>query len=241
MDLDETRLYLLDIEGTICPISFVKETLYGYTLKALHRIATTKWDDPEFANVRNDFPPFAKENPEALCAHVTELQKNDVKIAYLKNLQGYVWRSGYESGEIVTPLFPDVVYRLEEMVYGGKKLAIFSSGSVGAQKLFFKYVKITEQDGSEIVKDIGSYFVGFFDTVNAGPKTEPKSYERIAEQLGFRTTQIAFVTDSKKEVSAASDAGMTAFLIDRPGNPPLEPNDHMQYRIIKDLNGIDIL
>jgi len=72
-----------------------------------------------------------------------------VKDSALKKLQGLLWRDGYESGEVVTPLFSDVVPVLKEWHRGGVKLAIFSSGSVEAQRLFFKYVGI----GPEPVRD----------------------------------------------------------------------------------------
>lgn len=70
-----------------------------------------------------------------------DLTKRDVKIAYHKNLQGYLWENGYESGAYSTPLFDDVVPQLLLWKQEGKEVAIYSSGSVFAQKLLMQHVR----------------------------------------------------------------------------------------------------
>jgi len=57
-------------------------------------------------------------------------------------LSGKLWKQGYSSGEITTPLYPDVLPALETWLAIPKTLAIFSSGSVEAQLNFFKYIDI---------------------------------------------------------------------------------------------------
>lgn len=155
-----------------------------------------------------------------------------MKIAYLKNLQGYLWQTGYEEGAYTTSLFPDVVPKLKEWKAAGLNVAIYSSGSVFAQKLLFGHVKVADPatgekrardeddhqnvapptkklakssevgDTSEPLQDFSSEAEGktsssvridvedlqylisdWFDTTNAGPKTETKSYETIANNL----------------------------------------------------------
>ncbi|KAI7115577.1 hypothetical protein KC352_g34303, partial [Hortaea werneckii] len=81
---------LLDIEGTICPISFVKDTLFPYAIKALPDVLARKWDDADFKPYKDAFPAEHRTSPAALQAHVEDLTRRDVKIAYLKNLQGYL-------------------------------------------------------------------------------------------------------------------------------------------------------
>lgn len=61
---------------------------FPYAIEALPEVLRRKWDDPEFVRYREEFPPGAREAPEALEEHVRELTARDVKIAYLKNLQG---------------------------------------------------------------------------------------------------------------------------------------------------------
>jgi hypothetical protein len=51
-------------------------------------VLANKWDDPTFISYRDAFPETARSSPEAFEAHVKDLTQRDVKIAYLKNLQG---------------------------------------------------------------------------------------------------------------------------------------------------------
>ena len=215
---------------------------FPYALKALPEVLKAKWDDEDFKPYRDAFPDDAKSSPEALQAHVEDLTKRDVKIAYHKNLQGYLWEHGYETGEYTTPLYADVAPRLKQWKDNGYELAIYSSGSVFAQKLLFGHVKSitagagtkrrrvdvangnedaaepptkrravtseTEQkagsavDDSEIpedksssdeerkgsedesnIDDLQHLITDWFDTTNAGPKTDASSYMKIADAM----------------------------------------------------------
>lgn len=70
-----------------------------------------------------------------------DLTLRDVKVAYLKNLQGFLWEDGYQSGAYATNLFADVVPQLRQWKqHEGLSLAIYSSGSIFAQKLLFGHV-----------------------------------------------------------------------------------------------------
>lgn len=100
----------------------------------------------------------------------------------MKNLQGYIWEDGYKTGAYSTPLFPDVAPKLQEWKDAGKNLAIYSSGSVFAQKLLFQHV--LSEGGN--VEDRTGLIDGWFDTVNAGLKTEAASYRKIVAALGVR-------------------------------------------------------
>lgn len=63
-------------------------TQFPYALKALPSVLAEKWDDPDFKPYRDAFPEETHKSPEALEAHVKDLTERDVKVAYLKNLQG---------------------------------------------------------------------------------------------------------------------------------------------------------
>ncbi|KAK4580168.1 enolase-phosphatase E1 [Recurvomyces mirabilis] len=105
-------------------------------------VLATKWDNTSFKPYRDAFPDEYRSSPTALQAHVEDLTKRDVKVAYLKNLQGYLWEDGYKSGAYSTPLFLDVAPRLKAWKDDGVRLAIYSSGSVFAQKLLFQHVSV---------------------------------------------------------------------------------------------------
>jgi len=86
----------------------------------------------------------------------------------------------------------------------GLALAIYSSGSVAAQKLLLQYARAGGGgDGkNQEVEDLRPLFAGrYFDTVNAGLKTQSGSYVKIAEALGLASGQfgrVAFFSDNVK-------------------------------------------
>lgn len=68
-----------------------------------------------------------------------------------------------------------------------------------AQLQFFSYV----QDGQS-TRDIKSLFSAHYDTVNAGPKLEKTSYERICRELNQDASKVTFFTDNVKGMFASS-------------------------------------
>ncbi|KAI1275059.1 enolase-phosphatase E1 [Xylaria sp. FL0933] len=212
------KAILLDIEGTICPISFVKDVLFPYALRVLPETLETQWDDPNFSKYKDAFPPEHRTSKDELAAHVRDLMDKDVKIAYLKSLQGYLWQEGYAAGDLKAPLFPDVADKLRTWHQNGLKIMIYSSGSVPAQKLLFKHTNAEPSDLTPLISD-------WFDTVNAGPKTEQKSYQTIAgSHPEVPVGDWLFLSDNSKEVDAATAAGMRSMVVQRPGNPELPPD-----------------
>lgn len=97
---------------------------------------------------------------------------------------------------IIAPLYPDVLPALTAWRALPKRLAIFSSGSVEAQLNFFKYVQADPSDPHALTRDLNPMFIGNFDTVTAGSKLEPGSYEKIARELGTVTGRVVFLTDN---------------------------------------------
>jgi enolase-phosphatase E1 len=86
---------------------------------------------------------------------------------------------------------------------------VYSSGSVAAQKLFFRYSE---------AGDLTPLFAGYFDT-ETGPKRERASYEKIAQAIGELPEHLLFLSDIPEELDAAKAAGFhTAWLL----RPPLE-------------------
>lgn len=108
-----------------------------------------------------------------------------------------------------TPLFPDVVPTLTAWKASGRTLAIFSSGSVQAQLQFFSFV----EDGAT-TQDVKPFFSAHYDTVNAGPKLEKASYEKICREMGIDASKVTFLTDNVKGMFA-SLAGISQSIPDR--------------------------
>ncbi|KAI1268508.1 enolase-phosphatase E1 [Xylariaceae sp. FL1019] len=226
------RAVLLDIEGTVCPITFVKDVLFPYALNALPETLETKWDDPNFAKYRDAFPPEYRSSKDELAAHVRDLMNKDEKISYLKSLQGFIWERGYASGELRAPLFPDVAGKLMAWHQKGLEIMIYSSGSVAAQQLLFRHTNAEHSDLSSLISD-------WFDTVNAGPKTETKSYRTIAKAHSeIAIDHWLFLSDNPKEVDAAVGAGMQSMVVQRPGNAPLPDEVSRRHQIIENFDVI---
>lgn len=241
MDMDtplDIEVVLLDIEGTVCPISFVKDVLFPYALKALDTILAnpTEWSSQSstFATYRDAFPSEYRSSPEAFRTHVHDLVARDVKIAYLKNLQGYLWVRGYESGEIRCPLFPDVYPAFERWHEAGVPIVIYSSGSVAAQKLLFQYTDVEDKE------DLRPLISDYFDTVNAGLKMETSSYEQIAASRSEPVGKWLFLSDRIEEVEAARAAGMQSFVVVRDGNAALSEEDKKKHVLIENFDQIKI-
>ncbi|KAI1312094.1 enolase-phosphatase E1 [Xylaria venustula] len=213
----DVKAILLDIEGTVCPISFVKDVLFPYALRVLPETLETQWDDPNFAKYKDAYPPEYRTSKDEFAAHTRDLIERDVKAAYLKSLQGYLWQEGYAAGDLKAPLFPEVADKLRLWHQNGLKIMIYSSGSVPAQKLLFKHTNAKPSDLTSLISD-------WFDTVNAGLKTEQKSYQTIAESHPeIPVGAWLFLSDNTKEVDAAIAAGMQSMVVQRPGNPELPP------------------
>ncbi|KAJ2985803.1 hypothetical protein NUW58_g5339 [Xylaria curta] len=228
----DVKVLLLDIEGTVCPISFVKDVLFPYALRVLPETLVNQWDNPEFAKYKDAFPPEYRASQSELTAHVQDLMEKDVKIAYLKSLQGYLWEEGYAAGHLKAPLFPDVPDKLRAWHQNGLKIMIYSSGSVPAQKLLFKHTDAEPSDLTPLISD-------WFDTVNAGLKTELKSYQKIAESHPeVPVGQWLFLSDNAKEVEAAIAAGMRSKIVRRPGNPELPAGVIEKYGLIDSFSSL---
>jgi len=90
---------------------------------------------------------------------------------------------------------------------------------VPAQKLLFKYTNTPTNP------DLNPLLSGYFDTVNAGLKTEENSYAKIASSREEEVEKWLFLSDNVKEVRAAKKTGMQALVVVREGNPALSEKD----------------
>ncbi|XP_057457955.1 probable bifunctional methylthioribulose-1-phosphate dehydratase/enolase-phosphatase E1 [Lotus japonicus] len=230
------RCVVLDIEGTTTPISFVSEILFPYARDNVGRHLSAIYDTPETkddirllrSQVENDLeqgisgavpiPPddAGKEKViDSLVANVDAMIKADRKITALKELQGHIWRTGFENNELEGIVFDDVPEALEKWHALGTKVYIYSSGSRLAQRLIF---------GKTNYGDLRKYLSGFFDTA-VGNKRETRSYVEISQSLGVdKSSDILFVTDVFQEATAAKAAGLEVIISIRPGNGPLPEN-----------------
>jgi enolase-phosphatase E1 len=117
---------------------------------------------------------------------------------------------------LVAPLYPDVLPAVENARRDGLKIAIFSSGSVLAQRLLFAHT-----DAGDVTGLIDHYF----DTTT-GAKSASESYVRISRALDLVPAEVLFISDVTAELDAARAAGMRTLLCVRPGNPAQPGGEH---------------
>ena len=250
------RLYLLDVEGTVAPISLVSEQLFPYARAhfeaflrrrvdeveqkgdaieprefgegsvlwdlAMLRLENRAEPDPEAPQILPDSLAELGLNPESLSMssayeiprilkYIYWLMDRDRKSTALKSLQGKIWRAGFESGELKGTLFEDVPEALKRWS-ADAMVAIYSSGSVEAQQLLFRY---------SIFGDLTPLIAGYFDT-RTGGKMASASYVAIAAAMNVAANEVLFLSDVVRELDAAREAGCQTGLVVRPGNQPLD-------------------
>ena len=128
---------------------------------------------------------------EQIAYFVNYLIDRDLKLAPLKNLQGLVWTEGYANGSLKGHVYPDVPEAFKSWRADNLSIAIYSSGSVKAQKLLF---------GQSIAGDLLPYIADHFDTV-IGHKQQQESYANIVEKLQVKAEHVVFLTDIIKGLS----------------------------------------
>jgi enolase-phosphatase E1 len=203
------RAVLTDIEGTTSSITFVKSLLFPYSRERLPHFIETHRGDPEvqrWLDVTVREAGIEDQNPQRVIDTLLRWIDEDRKAAPLKALQGMVWKSGYEAGDYRAHVYPEVPSRLREWKAQGLRLYVYSSGSVLAQKLFFRYSE---------AGDLAALFEGWFDT-EVGGKRERGSYLRIAESIGLPPPGILFLSDVVEELDAARSTGMQTIQVCRP-------------------------
>ena len=202
------KAILLDIEGTVGDIAFVRDVLFPYARKRLSETLRTRWSDPAIAAIVSEAAPAAGKrlsSSDAASEQFLAWMDEDRKITPLKTLQGIIWRDGYASGELKAHLYPNAIEAIDAWRKKGLRIFIYSSGSIEAQKLYFAHSVAGNLTG--VIED-------YFDTTT-GAKTEPDSYAKIAKTIGLPPSEILFLTDAPGEVTAASAAGMQVHRIDR--------------------------
>jgi enolase-phosphatase E1 len=220
---------LTDIEGTTSSISFVKDVLFPYARERLPAFVVTHGDDAE---VQHWLHEAAKEAGlvSASRQEIIDLLVGwidaDRKSTALKALQGMIWKDGYASGEYRAHVYPEVAARLRAWQAEGKRLYVYSSGSVPAQRLFFAHSE---------AGDLTPCFSGYFDT-ETGPKRDAASYRRIATAIDAAPGEILFLSDIVEELDAAAAAGLHTTLLARA--PSICPAGSV-HRCVADFDAID--
>ncbi|KAB8333457.1 acireductone synthase [Scytonema tolypothrichoides VB-61278] len=217
---DTAEVILLDIEGTTTPVDYVFGVLFPFARDYVADFLTTHQQD---AQVQADLQWLRQEYETDLTQglsvpdwqevtgavpYIHHLIAIDRKSTGLKSLQGKIWNQGYRDGTLRSQMFADVKPAFERWTTTGKQLFIFSSGSVQAQQLLFRYSEMG---------DLTGFISGYFDT-QTGSKREAESYCKIANAIGVAPEKILFISDVTAELKAAQVAGMQTLFSIRLGN-----------------------
>lgn len=208
---------LLDIEGTTTPIDFVFKVLFPYAKKELPDFLLRRGGDESVKEdlilLRKEYESEEKSQtpPEFLrdpIPYLNWLIEIDRKSPALKSLQGKIWEEGFLSGKLQGEVFEDIKPAFERWKNLGKRISIYSSGSVLAQKMLFKHSNFG---------DLTPYLFSHFDTA-VGGKREAESYLRISNELQVLPENVLFISDIPEELDAAKKTGMKTILSVRKGN-----------------------
>jgi enolase-phosphatase E1 len=240
IDRPGVRVLLLDVEGTTTAVSFVSDVLFSYARAHLREFLEASPNEPA---TRDDLAALRAERqaekepgaPEwraagqaetlaSASAYAEWLMDRDRKSTALKSLQGRIWKGGYRSGALKSHVYPDVRPALERWRAQRRSVAIFSSGSVLAQRLLFEHT---------VEGDLTPLIHSYFDTTT-GPKGAANSYRRIAEALRVAPAAVWFVSDVAAELDAARAAGMVTALCVRDGAAP-PASDHPVLRTFEEI------
>ncbi len=223
------RAILLDIEGTTTPIDFVHKVLFPFAKERIGRYV-----EQHFGDLSDEIALLVDESshddthtsrvdptePSSVASYLDHLIDVDRKSTPLKSIQGKIWQQGYEAGDLKSIVYDDVRPAFERWNAAGKTVAIYSSGSILAQKLLFGYTNHG---------DLTPFISYYFDTTT-GPKREAASYEKIAAELGISPAEITFASDIPEELRAAKAAGFSTALALRPGNAPVADADEFDVK-----------
>lgn len=230
------KAILLDIEGTTTPIDFVHKKLFPFAKERLGKFVAKHFDAlrPEIEQLVDEgghdksyTVPIDPTEPGSVSAYLEHLIDQDRKSTPLKSIQGKIWQKGYEAGELRSTVFADVSRAFERWNVGGRRIAIYSSGSVLAQQLIFRF----SDHG-----DLTQFISHFFDT-RVGHKRETTSYLTIADEISIEPAEILFISDILAELDAARQAGMRTALAIREGNEPLDGDP--QHRTVTSFDDVE--
>lgn len=262
MKAGKPKVYLLDIEGTVAPVSLVTEQLFPYA--------------------RTHFEPFLKQRSEELAVRARSgddlgkaLEEDDVRQDLLMLQMENTLESDLDAPRILPPTHGVVsmspskaIPRIAKYVYwlmdrDRKSTALkslqgkiwkagFESGELKgalfpdvpdtlvrwAKEAIVAIYSSGSVEAQQLlfrhttVGDLSPLIASYFDT-RTGPKFESASYRSIATKLCVEPREVIFFSDVVRELNAAREAGCQTRLVLREGNAPVD--DAQGHEAIRSL------
>lgn len=222
------KAIITDIEGTTTDIHFVHKVLFPYSRTKMADFLRLHQSLSDVSAVLQGIREHLNK-PNASLQDLTDQLiawiDADMKIGYLKTLQGYIWQQGFEQGDFKGHIYPDAYRKLVTWYDQGIDLYVYSSGSVQAQQLLFQYSDFG---------DLRYLFKGYFDT-QVGAKKEPASYAEILKRLQLTGKQVLFLSDVVAELNAARENRMQTYLLNRE-NDVTDTHNHTSIESFTQIN-----
>lgn len=219
---------ITDIEGTTSRISFVTQVLFPYAARELPAFIRAHANEAAVAaqlTACRDLIQQADASLDDIISQLLQWIEADKKITPLKALQGMVWQQGYQSGAFSGHVYQDAFDALTQWQRSGIKLYVYSSGSVQAQQLLFKYSDFG---------DMTPLFSGYFDT-RIGAKRDISSYAAILQKLQLPPKQVLFLSDVVAELDAAAALGIATIQLLREGQAAGNHSSAVSFATVEDM------
>lgn len=242
------RLYLLDVEGTVAPISLVSEQLFPYARAHFEEFL---WHVvPEMTNLKSgdnpegtifmDMMMLSMENrketdpdaPRILPPEADDQQTVSMSPAYgIPRILKYIyWLMDRDRKSTALKSLQGKIWKAG-FESGELKGTLFDDVPEALQRWSMHARVAIYSSGSveaqqllfrhSIFGDLTPYIAGYFDT-RTGVKTASASYAAIAAAMNVRPDEALFLSDVVRELDAAREAGCQTGLVVRPGNQPLD-------------------
>ncbi len=224
------RAALIDIEGTVGSMAFVRDTLFPFANERMDAYVLEHRDEPAIREVLDQTAAeanVARDDLDALLRALHDWADRDIKVTPLKTLQGAIWVEGFKERGIRGHLYPDAIDAIHRFHDGGVALYVYSSGSVPAQKLLF---------GFSVAGNLLPLFSGFYDTTIGG-KRVASSYEKILGEIGIPPNETIFFSDNEAELDAAEEVGIQAVQLARPEDLTTPSTRHTS---VESFTGIEV-
>ncbi len=203
---------VLDIEGTTSATGFVVDVLYPYSRSRLGALLSERSGDPAVARLSVQVRELIRgarrgrrprrEGPERLARRGPQGHP-------AQDPPGHHLVRGLCAGQLVSHFYEDVVPALRAWHAAGVRLHVYSSGSVAAQRAWFR----SSPEG-----DLLPLVEGLYDTENAGPSRSRRRTRRSRRRWAPRRPAALPLRPAGR-----AGRGAGGRMADRGGTPPREP------------------
>jgi enolase-phosphatase E1 len=248
----QRRLYVLDVEGTVAPISLVTEELFPYARLHLPQFLNETVGDPEveadLALLREEnraetdalvpLLPALSSTPEGTAPAAGDNFRGADRAFRRAALAYLVWLMDRDRKSTALKSLQGKIWKkgflsgeLKGRLFADVPVALFR-WSARAQVAIYSSGSVAAQQllfRHSNYGDLASRITGYFDT-RTGPKRASTSYAAIARSMGVEPKEGIFFSDVVEELDAAREAGLDTRLVVREGNAPVS-DDHEHIRI----------